>query len=94
MAGGALAVGSSRQRQVTFKLPDGVRSVGLLTFSVTVDTDNAVEERSPDGSAEQNNSASIKVTSALATYADLVVDYSYADPDAGWQAGDPLTVYW
>jgi hypothetical protein len=70
---GALAGGASQQRQATLTLPEGNRGAGRLSFTVTVDVSNAVEEENSVGTGEANNAVTLERNSALAPYADLEV---------------------
>ncbi len=70
---GALAGGSSVQRQTTVTLPPGNRGAGNLSFAVTLDVANTVTETNPQGLAEDNNTFTVNLVSALAPYPDLVV---------------------
>ncbi|MBI3350330.1 MAG: hypothetical protein HY020_24345 [Burkholderiales bacterium] len=76
-------------------LPDGTRGAGLLRVAVTVDVDNALDERNPGGTAESNNTTTTQVTATLPTYADLLVEQLDVQPgDADWKPGDAVTVSW
>ncbi|HNK18159.1 MAG TPA: CARDB domain-containing protein, partial [Piscinibacter sp.] len=93
-AAGALAAGSSLLRQATFVLPKGNRGAGNLSFTVTADVDNSVAEINVQGLAENNNTASVNLTSALAPYPDLIVTDVTPVPSTAWRAGDAVTVNW
>ena len=67
---GPIQPGGSRQRQLSFKLPDGPPGVGSIQFTTTV---NYLHEIIESDSAGTNNTASVTQTSALAAYADLTV---------------------
>ena len=49
-------------------MPQGYPGVGTLAVTVTTDADNQIFECNPSGTGEANNTATITVTSALATY--------------------------
>ncbi len=89
-----LAAGQAAVRQISLRLPEGLRGAGNLLFSVTVDVTNAVEEQNVEGTAETNNASSIPVTSELAPYPDLGVRNLVLNPPAGWEPGDTVTVRW
>ncbi|MDH4349648.1 MAG: hypothetical protein OEW56_00680, partial [Gemmatimonadota bacterium] len=92
--GAPLGAGESVPRQFSLTLPDGLRGAGQITFAVTADIGNAVEENNPDGSAEANNTASLTVASAFAPYADLQIQGLAVTPPVGWRSGDTVTVQW
>jgi RHS repeat-associated protein/uncharacterized repeat protein (TIGR01451 family) len=69
---GSISPGEFRARQYSFRLPDGPRGVGVLEISVTCDSQNNLFEHNLAGTAELNNSAWIRRTSAPALYSDLV----------------------
>ncbi|MGD5652433.1 CARDB domain-containing protein, partial [Xanthomonas citri pv. citri] len=52
---GEIAGGTSRARQYTGKLPDGVRGVGQIQITITTDSNNTVAEFNAAGTAETNN---------------------------------------
>jgi hypothetical protein len=70
---GNLAVGELRNRQYSFRLPDGPNGVGTLVFIVTVDSYNNIVEQNAGGTAENNNVATTNRAATLATYPDLQV---------------------
>ena len=92
---GAIAAGGQRAQQVQFKLPDGDAGAGSLEVTVTADYYSQVFERNGGGTAaaEANNTTTATTTSALADYADLVVD-SLAIGPISPQSGDTLSITW
>ena len=74
-AGTILAAGASRQRSLTFTLPDGVNGAGALYAVVQLDVNfyQSLLERNVDGTAESNNSMRLDFTSTLRQYANLTV---------------------
>ncbi|MFO1403439.1 MAG: CARDB domain-containing protein [Azonexus sp.] len=91
---GPIAGGASVARQASFVLPPGNRGAGNLSFTVTTDSAGSVSEVNPLGLAENNNTGSINLLSALAPYPDLVVANVTASPPGGWLAGDSVTLSW
>ncbi|MCB1944039.1 MAG: hypothetical protein KDI53_18655, partial [Candidatus Accumulibacter sp.] len=75
--GRPLQAGESRQRRFDFTLPEGLRGSGRIEISVTVDRNRAgvgsVFETNGSGNAENNNRASVEITSAARAYPDLRV---------------------
>ena len=86
---GPLAPGTTRNRQLAVRLPDGTNSVGTLQVTVSVDAQNAIAE-----SNEANNSTSASFTVTLAPYPDLLVASVGTVPPTRWLPGSVVTVDW
>jgi hypothetical protein len=89
---GSLAPGASKARAYSFRLPDGPEGTGALAIQVTVDAGNSEFEYNAAGTGENNNTASVSVTSTLAPYPDLLVT-SIQGP-AGALAGQAVELIW
>ncbi len=74
-----IAPGGSVPETYSFTLPQGLAGTGSLSFTVTTDADNQIIESNPSGTGETNNTATLTVTSILATYSVN----SIADSGAG-----------
>src|SRR5262249_30877165 len=90
---GPIEASDSRQRQLSYQIPEGNAGVGQISFTITTDATNAVFELNLTNSAETNNSASTTVAVSLAPYPDLAVTIVTAP---SLVIGDPasLTVSW
>jgi len=69
----AFVSGAPATNSFSFRLPDGLRGVGTLEFTVTADSGNAVVEANTAGTGESNNIAVLTRASALPPYPDLAV---------------------
>src|SRR6185436_1554002 len=67
---GPIVAGASRQRQFSFKLPDGTAGAGQIQVTATVNYQRTVVESDSVGT---NNTATVTQTSAIAPYPDLQV---------------------
>ena len=74
-----IAPGGSVPQAYSFTLPQGLAGTGNLLFTVTTDADNQIIESNASGTGETNNTATLTVTSTLATY----TVNSIADSGAG-----------
>ncbi len=90
IGGGAIGIGEFRNRQTTFRLPDGPRSVGDLAFTVATDSQNNIDEGGTTG--EANNVSSLSVAATLADYPTLAV--SNVSAPASALLGQQVPVSW
>ena len=67
-----IAAGGSQQQTYSLTLPQGNPGAGNLTVTVTTDAEHQIFEYNSSGTGETNNTSSVTVTSALASYPDLV----------------------
>ena len=89
-----LAAGASLSRSAQLRLPEGSTGAGDLVVQVVTDVTNAVAEQGAGGQAENNNSAALNFTAALALYPDLVTSNLVVEPASGWAPGSTVTVRW
>ncbi|MDZ4254036.1 MAG: CARDB domain-containing protein, partial [Sulfuritalea sp.] len=96
--GGTMTAGASVPRSFSFRLAEGNAGVGNLLVQVSADQNTSgvgsLVEANASGTAETNNSASLNLTSTLATYPDLQVTDVTPTPALGWLGGDPVSVTW
>ncbi|MEN9492563.1 MAG: hypothetical protein RJA63_3012, partial [Pseudomonadota bacterium] len=90
-ANGVLQPAQFVSRQAVLHLPEGVSGSGDLQVIVTTDASNMQTEIGKD---EENNSASLVISSALKAYANLKVEELLLTPGGSWQAGDVVSVSW
>ena len=93
-AQGPLAAGGVAPRQFTFQLPNGAAGAGQLSVVVTNDIYGQVAKFNPDGTPETSSTASVNVTSALATYPDLHVTGLQIDPSSVLEPSGSVVIDW
>ena len=86
--------GQTKARSFTFTLPDGSRSVGNISVTVSADVNHNLFEYNAAGNAESNNDAAVSFTGTLASYPDLQVANLSVDPASGLTSGSTFTVRW
>jgi hypothetical protein len=87
---GPIAPADSRNRSLTFTLPNNANAYGAFEVVVTTDSDNLVFEYNAGGSAETNNSRSLLSASAP----DLQITGLTVTGNPNLQAGAQLTIQW
>ena len=92
-ASGNIAIGDSRQRQISFQLLNGLPGVGNLAISVTANVYNNQPEFNFSGTASSNNTQTITRSSSLSAYPDLVVSNLLIVP-SNPLSGQNVTVSW
>lgn len=90
---GAILPGTTRNRSINVKLPDGPTAVGHLQIEVSADTYNQVFELTASGSGESNNVGSTTLNTTLAPYPDLLASNVVVTPSTP-QSGQEITVRW
>ncbi|MCB1943603.1 MAG: hypothetical protein KDI53_16430, partial [Candidatus Accumulibacter sp.] len=91
---GSITPGGTRARQYTYQLPDGLRGVGQIQVTVSIDSSQTIFENNAGGTGEGNNSAVLTRNSALAAYPDLQVSGLGIDGPDGVVSGGVVTVRW
>ncbi len=90
---GSIQPGESRNRQYTFRIPDGTRGVGQIEVTITTDGRNDIREANPAGTAESNNTANATQFATLALAPDLRVVNISVLPSSP-RSGDLIDVSW
>ncbi len=88
---GAILPGGSRNRQFSYRLPDGSAGVGIIQVTVTTNSSQSISE---SDTTFTNNTAATSETSTLALYPDLQVANLRSDPASGLQAGGTVNLSW
>ena len=92
--GDSLAAGATRERSVTFKIPDGALGAGDLTVYLNLDWYSQVRELLANGSSgENNNSNSLGFVSTERLYPNLTVANAPI-VTGSTKAGATITVDW
>ena len=91
---GSIAAGTSRSRQYTGKLPDGVRGIGQIQVTITTDINNNVLEFNSSGTGETNNTSTATVTSIVNAYPDLQAANLLVEAPNGLQSGNSVVLHW
>jgi RHS repeat-associated protein len=90
---GPIAPGDSRARQITTRLPDGLRGAGVIECEVVTDVYGQIAEYLPTEDAETNNARRISRPATVSAYPDLRINGLTLVPSAA-SPGSLITVNW